>query len=197
MIKPALLALLLLATPVPADDVQLKVATVDMQRLFKDYHRREAAQKEYNVELTRLQKQDSDRLSRIRELEAELEKARKQIEDPAIAESKKAAIYRQSADRQQEGVALERERRDFIEGRQRLLNERMMQKMKELLAEIRKQLDEIARTEDYDYVFDASGLSTSQVPFVLTSRMAGDLTEVVLTKLNASAAKNEAEPVSK
>ena len=197
MIKPALLALLLLAPPALADDGRLKVATVDMQRLFKGYHRTEASRKQYNVELARLQKQDADRLSRIRELEAELRKLRKQLEDPAVAESKKVTLHRQATDRHEEGIALERERRDFITGRQRLLNERMAQEMKGLLAEIREQLDEIAKTEDYDYVFDASGLSGSQVPFILSSRIGGDLTEAVLTKLNAGAAKNEAEPVPK
>lgn len=197
MIKLAIFALLILAVPVFAKEERLKIGTVDMQRLFKGYYRAEVAQKECNVELARLQKQNGERLSRIREIDEGLEKLRKKLEDPTIAESKKNKLLQQAGDRRQEGVALERERRDFVEGRRRSINERMMQEMKGLLAEIRKQLDEIARAEDYDYVFDASGLSTSQVPFVLTPKAGGDLTEVVLTKLNAGAAKNEAEPVPK
>jgi Skp family chaperone for outer membrane proteins len=197
MIKPAILALLVLATPAFAEKERLKVGTVDMQRLFKGCHQAEIAQKECNIELAKLQKQDGDRLSRIREIDAELERLRKQLEDPTIAESKKDKLLQQASDRRQEGVALERERRDFVEGRRRSINERMVQQVKGLVDEIRKQLDEIAKTEDYDYVFDASGLSASQVPFVLTSRADDDLTEVVLTKLNAGAAKKEAEPVPK
>ena len=196
MIKPALLALWVLATPVVADEGRLKIATVDMQRIFKSYQRTEAVQNEYNVELARIQKQDSDRLTGIREIEAQLDKLRKQLEDPAIAESKKETLRQQAMDRREEGIALERERRESGERRRRLLNERMMQEMRRLLVEIRTQLDDIAKTEDYDYVFDSTGLSTSQVPFVLSSRASGDLTEVVLTKLNAGAAKNDAGPAS-
>jgi outer membrane protein len=195
MIKPAILALLVLATPVFAEKEQLKVATVDMQRIFKNYHRTAAARKECNVELARIQKQDEDRLVRIREIDAEMEKLRKQLDDSTIAESKRGKLFQQAGDRRQEGIALERERRDFVEGRRRLVNERMAQKINELVTEIRRQLDEIAKAEDYDYVFDASGLSASQVPFVLCSKAEEDLTEVVLTKLNAGAAKTEAEPV--
>jgi outer membrane protein len=194
MIKPAILALLLLAAPVIAEDGPLKVATVDMQRLFKGYHRTEAAEKDYHVELARMQKQESDRLSGIRDLEAQLGKLAKQLEDPTLAESKKVKLHQQATDCRQEGIALERERRDFVERSRRQINERMMEVMNGLVAEIREELGEIARAEDYDYVFDASGVSSSQVPFILTARESGDLTEMVLTKLNAGAAKEEAEP---
>jgi Skp family chaperone for outer membrane proteins len=170
---------------------------VDVQRLFKSYHRTEAAEKDYHVEVARIQKQETERLSGIRELEAKFEKLAKQLEDPTLAESKKIKLHQQATDCRQEGIALEKERRDFIERGRRQINERMVQVMGGLLNEIRKQLDEIARAEDYDYVFDSSGLSASQVPFILTARESGDLTEMVLTKLNAGAAKEEAQPASK
>jgi outer membrane protein len=195
MIKSALLALLVLASPVLAEAGRLKIGTVDMQRVFKEFHKTEAADKECKVELARLQKQDGERISRIRDIDAELEKLRKQLEDPAIAESKKAKLLGQANDRREEGIALERERRDFVTGRRRSIHARMFQKMKELLDEIREELDELAKTEDYDYIFDASGLSASQVPFVLVDRAADDLTTSLLTKLNGGTAKRKgAEP---
>jgi outer membrane protein len=197
MIKSALSVLLAFICTAVAEDERLKIGTVDMQRLFREYHRTQAAQKESNVELARLQKQDQERLAGIREIESALEKFRKQLEDPAVAESKKDGLRKQAYDRHQEGVALERERHEFVARRRQSINERMMQEMMRLLAEIRKELEEIARTEDYDYVFDASGLSSWQVPFVLSSARAGDLTEVLLTKLNAGAAKGEAQPPPK
>lgn len=197
MIKSALLALWAIATPALAEAGPLRVGTVDMQRIFKGYHRTEAAEKDYHVELARIQKQESERLAGIRDIEAQLEKLAKQLEDPTLAESKKAKLFQQATDRREEGIALERERRDFVERGRRQINERMLQVMNVLLTEIRKQLDEIARAEDYDFVFDASGLSSLQIPFVLTATESGDLTESVLTKLNAGAAKQEVKPAAK
>ena len=45
---------LLFALPAAAQD-KLKIATVDMQTLFKQYHRTNAAQKEVNVERAKIQ----------------------------------------------------------------------------------------------------------------------------------------------
>ena len=49
---------LLFSLPAVAQD-KLKIATVDMQTLFKQYHRTNAAQKEVNVERAKIQQQIS------------------------------------------------------------------------------------------------------------------------------------------
>jgi Skp family chaperone for outer membrane proteins len=67
----------------------VKIATVDMQELFKQYHRTNEAQKQINVERARIQKDNNEHLARIRELETNLGNLKKQIEDPSINESKK------------------------------------------------------------------------------------------------------------
>jgi outer membrane protein len=72
---------------------------------------------------------------------------------------------------QQEGIALDRERREFLQRRNQALNEKMVQRMKGILEEIRKLVEEQAKVDNYDYVFDKSGLSTSQVPSCSTPRM--------------------------
>jgi outer membrane protein len=46
---------------------------------------------------------------------------------------------------------------------------------------------EQAQTDDYDFVFDKSGMSTSQVPFILFAKDAYDITATILTDLNKDA----------
>jgi outer membrane protein len=170
-----------------AQEGKLKIATVDMQQLFKEYHRTNEAQKEINVERARIQKDNNDRLAHIRELDTELQGMRKQLEDPSISESKKQSTFNEWNIKQQEGIALDRERREFLQRRNQSLNEKMVQRMKGILDEIRKLVEEKAKTEDYDYVFDKSGLSTSQVPFFLYTKDATDITAVLLKDLNKDA----------
>ena len=165
----------------------LKIATVDMQQLFKEYHRTNEAQKQINIERARIQKDNNDRLTRIRELENNLGTLRKQIEDPAISDSKKQALFKDWQMQQQEGIALDRERREFRSRRNQALNEKMVQRMKGILEEIRKLVEEKAKVDNYDYVFDKSGLSTSQVPFFLYTKDATDITAVLLKELNKDA----------
>jgi outer membrane protein len=86
--------------------------------------------------------------------------------------------------RQQEALALNREREEFLHRRTRAMNEKMMQRMREILEEIRKMVEEQGRTDDYDFVFDRTGLSTSQVPLLVYSKDAVDLTGKLLDRMN-------------
>jgi outer membrane protein len=170
-----------------AQEARLKIATVDMQELFKQYYRTNEAQKQINVERARIQKQNNERLARIRELEESLGKLRKQIEDPSASDSKKQSLFKELQAQNQEGIALDRERREALQRRNQALNEKMVQRMKGILEEIRKLVEEQAKKENYDYVFDKSGLSTSQVPVLLYTKDATDITAVLLKDLNKDA----------
>lgn len=176
-----------LATTAVAEDSKLRIATVDMQELFKQYYRTNEAQKQINVERARIQKENNERLARIRELEEKLGKLRKELEDPAINDSKKQALFKDWQAQQQEGIALDRERREFLQRRNQALNEKMVQRMKGILEEIRKLVEEKAKIDNFDYVFDKSGLSTSQVPFLLYTKDATDITTGLLKTLNKNA----------
>ncbi|MGL4399758.1 MAG: OmpH family outer membrane protein [Luteolibacter sp.] len=175
------------ATMAVAQDGKLSIATVDMQELFKQYYRTNEAQKQINVERARIQKDNNERLARIRELEENLAKLRKQLDDPSLNDSKKQTLFKDWQTQQQEGIALDRERREFLQRRNQALNEKMVQRMKGILEEIRKLVEEKAKVDNFDYVFDKSGLSTSQVPFLLYTKDATDITAGLLKDLNKDA----------
>lgn len=175
------------ATLATAQEGKLNIATVDMQELFKQYYRTNEAQNQINVERARIQKDNNERLAKIRELEENLIKLKKQLEDPSLNDSKKQALYKDFQNDQQTGTALDRERREFLQRRNQALNEKMVQRMKGILEEIRKLVEEKAKVDNYDYVFDKSGLSTSQVPFLLYTKDATDITAGLLKDLNKDA----------
>ena len=181
------LAASLIAVAPAAQEGKLNIATVDMQELFKQYYKTNEAQKQINVERARIQKDNNERLQRIRDLEETLGNLRKQIDDPAINDSKKQGLFKEWQAQQQEGTALDRERREFLQRRNQALNEKMVQRMKGILEEIRKLVEEQAKVDNYDYVFDKSGLSTSQVPFLLYTKDATDVTAGLLKTLNKDA----------
>ncbi len=177
---------LLFVLPAAAQD-KLKIATVDMQTLFKQYHRTNAAQKEVNVERAKIQQNNNERLETIRALEDELQGLRKQLDDPSLSDKRKQELFKDFQGKTQEGVALDRERREFLQRRNAALNEKMVQKMRGILEEIRKLVEDRAKSDDYDYVFDKSGQSTSQVPFLLYTKDATDITAGLLAVLNKDA----------
>lgn len=165
----------------------LKVATVDMQELFKQYYQTNEAQDQINLERAKINQDNEDRLKRIREIEANLESFKKQIEDPSVNESKKQSLIKDFQLQQQEGIQLDKERREFIQRRTTALNENMVQRMKTILDDIRKLVEEKSKADNYDFVFDKSGMSTSQVPVLLYSKDATDITASLLKVLNKDA----------
>lgn len=186
-IFPAMLsALLIAATPAVAQD-KLSIATVDMQELFKQYYRTGEAQKQIDAERAKIQQDNNERLARIRTIEEQLETLGKQIEDSTIAEAKRKDLKVERQVKVQEGVALDRERREFLQRRNQALGEKYQQRMKSIVEEIRKLVEEQAKKRDYDYVFDKSGVGAAGVPFMLYTKDAADITAELLKVLNKDA----------
>jgi Skp family chaperone for outer membrane proteins len=165
----------------------LKVATVDMQELFKQYHLTIAAQDQIDVERAKINQSNEERLVRIKEIESNLENFKKQIEDPSVNESKKQSLAKDFKLQQQEGIQLDKERREFIQRRNEALNQKMIERMKSILDDIRKLVEERSKADNYDLVIDKSGTSISQVPVLLYSKDSMDITASLLKVLNKDA----------
>ncbi|GAA5130356.1 OmpH family outer membrane protein [Luteolibacter yonseiensis] len=165
----------------------LKIATVDMRELYKQYYRSTELEKEMGVHQARIQKEDGARVARAKELEERLGKIRKQLEDPSLNDSKKQSLFKTWQAGQQEAIALDRERREFVQRRAQALNEEMRLRMKAILGEIRGMVEEWAKSEDFDHVLDRSGLSGFHVPILLYAKDSTDITGTLLKGLNRGA----------
>ena len=93
IIKP-ILAVLTLVFPIgnlcaQTSPSRLKIATVDMQKLFKEYHRTTEEQQKFSEEFARIQKENNERLAGIRTLEEQLQALKKKIEDPTLGDNLK------------------------------------------------------------------------------------------------------------
>ncbi|MDX1680264.1 MAG: OmpH family outer membrane protein [Akkermansiaceae bacterium] len=194
---PAIFSLLLMAAVLaPATATaqdKLKIATVDIQELFSNYHRTKEAQQQIEVERGRIQKDNDERLERIRELEDKMQKIAKQLEDTTISLARKNELNQEHQLMYRQGIQLDRERREFLKRKNQALNEKLMDRRRAILEEIRELVEEKAKVGDYDYVFDKSGLSTSQVPFLLYTKDANDMTADILKDLNKDAPAEEAD----
>jgi Skp family chaperone for outer membrane proteins len=190
----AAICLVALLSATSASAQRLKIATVDMQILFKEYHRTNDEQQKFSEEFARIQKENNERLTGIRELEEQLQGLKKQIEDPTIADGVKRDKSRDFQLKLDEAKAMDRERREFLGRRTRALELKKQASMQGILEEIRKLIVEHAKAEDFDYVLDKSGLSANQVPFLLYTKDATDVTVALLSKLNANAPKASGNP---
>ena len=103
------LALVTVANVGTAQAQKLNVATVDMQTLFKDYHRTSEEQQKFSEEFARIQKENNERLNGIRALEETLQGLKKKIEDPTLGDnvkrdkSRDCLLYTSPSPRDQRG----------------------------------------------------------------------------------------------
>ncbi len=164
-----------------------------MQNLFKEYHRTTEEQQKFSEEFARIQKENNERLAGIRTIEEQLQAIKKKIEDPALGANVKQKKSREFQLKLDEAKAMDRERREFLSRRTRALELKKQASMQGILEEIRKRIVDHSKKEDFDFVLDKSGLSANQVPFLLYTKDATDITAALLVELNADAPKAAAE----
>ena len=162
-------------------NAELKVATVDVQKLFADYYKTHEAQAEVDKAAQTVQETNNTRAETIKKMEADFNDMVKRLQDPMLNEKDKKELE------QKEVIALEQERRGFVERQLKSLQEQMKVRSAKIMGEITKITEGIATKGNYDLVLDksAQALRSNQV-FVYT-KPGMDITPTVMKELNKDA----------
>jgi Skp family chaperone for outer membrane proteins len=183
------LAAALLATGSVHAQTQMKIGIVDMKRVFQEYYKTKEAEKKVNEDKSKAKKELDQRSAAYQKLIGDWEQAMKIVQDklvnPELKQQKQAEAQKISS----EAKALEREIDEFRRRREQQLQEQVMRMRKGLLDDISQQVEEKAARDNYDLVFDKSGVSPSGVKFLLHSKDAVDFSNEVLADLNKNAPK--------
>jgi outer membrane protein len=166
---------------------RLKIATVDMEALFKAFAPTKDAQIKFEEEMKGVAKQVEERKAQLEGVKKELDTMEKQLGDPSLADAKKQALYAERQAKRQEAEAFQREGEEFVQRKQRAMNEQMQLRMKDILEKVRAKVQKHAESEGYDYVLDKTGKSTSQVTVLLYTKDATDITDALLKTINEGA----------
>lgn len=163
---------------------QLRIATVSMERLFNETKETAEVEREINVERAQIQRENNLKLSVIREIEAKIEKIREDLNNDELGERQRTQLIEELQELRQDGVAKERERTEYLQRRNKALNEKRLRQMRGILSRIERAVSERAKEGNYDFIFDSSGKSNQGIPFVLHSREVNDVTEALLKEMN-------------
>ncbi len=170
-------------------NAELKVATVDVQKLFADYYKTHEAQAEVDKAAQTVQETNNTRAETIKKMEADFNDMVKQLQDPMLNEKDKKELEQKAQIKRQEVIALEQERRGFVERQLKSLQEQMKVRSTKIMGEITKITEGIATKGNYDLILDksAQALRSNQV-FVYT-KPSMDITPPVMKELNKDAPK--------
>jgi outer membrane protein len=191
MKKSSLLALLgaltlsvILASQAQA---QVKVGTIDMQKVFNAYYKtRDAegklkdAQKAYKDELDSqmdIYKKNMDTINKLNE----------EINKPELSTANKDQKAQERDSKIQEEKGLEKDITEFRQTREKQIQDQMKRMRDGIVEDIMKIVTDQVKAQNYDIVFDKSGFSANNiVSVVLYAKDSYDFSDSVISKLNAN-----------
>jgi outer membrane protein len=178
--------LLITSILVPQAHAEMKIGTIDMQKIFTAYYKTQDAQtklqdaqKAYKEELNQRLDAYKANLDIINKLNDELNK-------PALAGASHDQKTQERDAKIAETKGLEKEITDFRQTREREIQDETKRMRDGIVAEIMVVVNDQVKTINYDLVFDKSGFSSNNiVPVVLYARDSYDFSDSIVTKLNA------------
>ena len=183
--SPSILSGLMLAFPVAVfAQGTLKIGTVDMQRAFKEYTKTKEAEAKINDAKNAARKEYDDRAEDYKKALDEINNLNKQLESPALSADRKTQTAKDRDDKIAKIKNMEREISDFRQTRERQLQEQLMRMREGIVKEITDVVMEKVKANNFDLVFDKSGMSINGVPVLMYSHDNVDFTNDVIAVLN-------------
>src|ERR1700737_305422 len=170
-------------------NAQMKVGTLDMQKVFTAYFKTHEAedklkdaQKAYKEELDQRMDAYKKNLDGINKLNEEINK-------PEQSSASKDQRAQERDSKISEAKGLEKEISDFRATREKQIQDQLKRMRDEIVDEIMKVVNDQVKAQNYDIVFDRSGFSANNiVPVLLYSKDNYDFSESVIGKLKAGGA---------
>lgn len=192
MKQPTILSVLIIAAlsliGSPAARAQeLKVGIVDMNRVFAEYYKTKDAEKRVNDDKSTAKKELDERAARYRDLMQKWNDKQKMITDKLLNEELRGQAQKEAATIGSEIKSLERDMDEFRRRRESQLQDQVQRMRKGLLEDIRTRVEDKAKRDNFDIIFDKSGKSPIGVNFLLFSKDGVDITDDVLKELNKNA----------
>src|SRR2546421_10508102 len=162
----------------------MKIGTDDMQRAFKEYNKTKEAEGKINDAKNSAKKEYDDRAESYKKALDEINNLNKQLESAALSADKKTQTAKERDDKIAKIKNMEREINDFRQTRERQLQEQLMRMREGIVKEISDVVMEKVKANNFDLVFDKSGMSINGVPVLMYSHDNVDFTNDVIAVLN-------------
>jgi outer membrane protein len=172
----------------------VKIGSVDMKKVFEQYYKTKDAEQRINEARNAAKKELEERMETYQKGVAEVKKLNEEIESPALSREAKEAKSKSRDEKVGELKNMEREISEFRQTREKQLQEQSGRMRQAIVDDITKIVNERVKADNYDLVFDKSGMSLNGVPVVMWAKDAYDFTDAVVTGLNKNKGKEELAP---
>ena len=170
-----------------------KIATVNMQRLVSSFYKTKLTRDSFKQYEDRLKDADKKKVEEITALNEEAQALRKSGEGSSVNAEKRSQIFREASFKKQRADNLQKGRVAWARQKQAAFNDKINTELAMHRKEIIAIIQEVAKTEGYDFVFDRTGASGAGIPILSYSKDATDITGNLLERINKDAPEEKEE----
>jgi outer membrane protein len=195
-VAAAAIALCLIWSPAgTALGADQKTATVDLQKVFKEYYKTDRSSRALKQEAADMEKQHKDLLEAEKKGEEDWQKLIDKAEDQAISPEERARSKKAAEDKLREVKSAGQNIQAYDRASEDRLREKQRSRTDDIIKEIRGVLNAQAKAGGYTLVLDVSGESANvaMTPVVLYTTGVNDLTDGLIKELNAGAPATTAD----
>ena len=168
-------------------NAQIKIGTVDMNRVFSDYYKTKDAQAKYSEAEKSANDDLTGRVDSLKKQMQEISQANTDLQKQNLSKEELDAKRKELQPKIEAARSLDREISEFRATKQKALQDQFLRMRKDIVDDIMKTVNDLVKSKGFDIVFDKSGLSAGAVPVVLYSRDDLDFSAEVTAALNKNA----------
>lgn len=162
---------------------EMKVATVDLDKVFTAHPKTQAAEAELKKAEEAVEEEMEQVAEGLRALEAEVTKLREAARSPLLSDEARAAKRAEAEDKLTELQEAQLRARRTQETKLKQLREQLMASRQGIVDELLKEVAAFAEAEGFDLVLDRSGMTMNMVPLAVYSAPELDVTERLIERL--------------
>lgn len=177
-----------------AANAQMKIGTVDLNKIFEGYYKTEQAKATVNTLQNNYNNDRKIKTDDYTKRRDEVVKLRDEANNPALSADIKQQKNLLLQEKGKELLALEREIMEFDRQRRGDIQQQMLRMRNEVVKEITDMVQAIAKQQGFSLVFDRTGQSMAAAPLLVFANEALDFSQVVVDQLNEGRPKGAAAP---
>ncbi len=174
---------------------QTKIATVDLRKLFDNYYKTKLAQAAIQERAAQLDKDDKGMKDDLKKASDDYQALLEQANDQALSADERDRRKQSAADKLKELQASKAAIDQYERQAQSTLAEQRQRMRENILTEIKAVVNSKAKAGGYALVFDTAAETVNGTMAIVYSAGDNDLTDAVLSQLNAGAPIDVTKPL--
>ena len=187
--KKLLSILLVCFAVVSATAAELRIAVVDLDRIFREYYKSRIAEDYLTRQAEAARLYLGQLNNKLEAQKAEYHRLRTNALNQTLNNSERQKMAQAAKELEPQIKATENEIANYQREITKELQRLEQSKRQEILLDIQREIRRCAAAENYSYVFDYSGKTTNNQPVILVYPTKNDISNTVIRNLNRSATK--------